>query len=162
MTLEPREILALPLGDGNRSDAKTVSQYLVRLAQAKDSKKPFGDSDWEAPLIWAFGNEGLIWFVTDGNGMIDDYPQSAFEEVLDGLYDFLFDVDVTTMERKAPPPPPKEWYLVCVDREGNTPGYLTDYFSTPMTEEEAKTHAETHNKAFDYHAWVPVHIPPVS
>lgn len=162
MTLEPQEILALPLGEGNRSDAKTVGQYLVRLAQAENSKKPFGDSDWEAPLIWAFATAELIWLRTDEFCRIEDYPQSAFEEVLDGLYEFLFDVDVTTMERKAPPPQPKDWYVVCVDRDSSLKGHLVDYFSAPLTEEEAKSQAEAENRNYNYHAWQAVHIPPVS
>lgn len=159
MTLEPQEILALPLGEGNRSDAKTVGQYLVRLAQAENSKKPFGDSDWEAPLIWAFATAELIWLRTDEFCRIEDYPQSAFEEVLDGLYDFLFDVDVTTMERKAPPPQPKDWYLVYVVEDKDSAASIQDYFSEAFTEEEAKTKAARENSHYTKNPWIAVHIP---
>jgi len=164
--LEPQEILDLPLGDGNFSDAKTVGQYLMRMAKKAAMEGsctyPFADSNWETPLIFSFANAKLMWLRTDENGLVDDYSDARFTEILVDLYDFLFDVDYSTMDRMVPPPEPKEWYLVCVDRDGNHPGQLTDYFGDPMTEEEARIQVEVHNKPYKYHAWSAVHIPTVS
>lgn len=164
--LTPQEILALPLDGPGFLVSKNVGQYLmstfrlfIRFQDSFNPKRPFGSNDWEDPLILAFANADLIWLRADENGLIDDYPTEKFWEIVNDLADFLHDMDFSTVQRELPPPPPKEWYLVCVDRDGNTPGHLTDYFGEPMTEEYAKAQAEIHNENYNYHAWVPVHIP---
>ncbi len=166
MSLTPQEILTLPLDGPGFLVSKTVGQYFMstlrkftRLQDGFDSKRPFGSGDWEDPLILAFANAGLIWLRTDENGLIDDYPTDAFWKIVNDLSDFLHDVDFVSIERVLPPPPPKEWYLVCVDRDSTLKGQLVDYFKQPYTEEEAKTEAEKQNDVYNYHAWHAVHIP---
>lgn len=158
--MTPQEILALPITEGNRSDAKTVGQYLVRCAEKafmdQEAVYPFGNSDYETPLIFAFAHANLIWLRTDEDSLIDDYPEDDFGKIVQGLYDFLF---LSKLEGLELPPEPKEWYLVCVERGKDHSAYLTDYFGEAFTEEEAKTKAEAENKHYDYHAWVAVHIP---
>jgi len=167
--LPPQEILSLPLDGPGFLVSNTVGQYLMstlrkftRLQDGFDSKRVFGSGDWEDPLILAFANADLIWLRTDENGLIDDYPSDAFWKIVNDLSDFLFDAEFSTIQRVLPPPPPKEWYLVCVDRDSTLKGQLTDYFKEPYTEEEARIQAEIHNKPYSYHAWSAVHIPTVS
>lgn len=166
MIIPPQEILCLPLDGPGFLVSKTVGQYFMstlrkftRLQDGFDSKRPFGSGDWEDPLILAFANAGLIWLRTDENGLIEDYPTAAFWKIVNDLSDFLHDVDFSTIQRELPPPPPKEWYLVCVDRDSSRKGELNDFFKQPFTEEEARRLAAEQNEAYNYHAWVPVHIP---
>jgi hypothetical protein len=168
-TLTRQQILSLPLDGPGFLTSKTVGQYLmstfrlfIREQDSFNAKRPFGSSDWEDPLIFAFAKADLIWLRMDENGLIDDYPYDLFWGIVNDLADFLYELDFSAAERILPPPPPKEWYLVCVDREGITTGHLTDYLGEPMTEDHAKEQAETHNEPYGYRAWVPVHIPAVS
>lgn len=162
----PQEILALPLDGPYWLTSKTVGQYLMstlrkftRLQDGFDSKRPFGSGDWEDPLILAFAKVGLIWLRTDENGQIEDYPTAKFWEIVNELSDFLYELDFSTVQRILPPPPPKEWYLVCVDRDTPKKGELNDFLREAFTEEEARIKAEELNESYNYHAWVPVHIP---
>jgi hypothetical protein len=161
--MTPQDILCLPLTTGNLSDAKTVGQYLMRLAKKaaidREVTYPFGNSDWETPLIFAFANADLLWLRTDEFSQIEDYPCAKFDEILQNLYDFLFDAEFSTIVRLLPPPPPKEWYVVYVETGDPHGGLMQDYFKTPYTEDEAKTKADESNEPYDSNPWHAVHIP---
>lgn len=152
----PQQILSLPLGAGNLSDAKTVAQYLIRIAQAADPKRPFGNSDPETALIFAFANANLIWLRTDENGIIDAYPQDTFEEILNSLYEFLFQADFSTLTL---PPEPKEWFIIQLATHPHIETQMSDFLEEPYTENDAKTKAEDLNNSEYAYRWVPIHIP---
>lgn len=161
--LAPQEILDLPLDGPGFLVSKTVGQYLMstlrkftRLQDGFDSKRPFGSSDWEDPLILAFANANLIWLRTDENGLIDDYPSDKFWGIVNDLSDFLHEVDFTTVDTIKPPPEPKEWYVVYVETNG---AFMQDYFKEPMSEDEAKSKADENNEPYSTNPWRAVHIP---
>lgn len=167
--LEPQEILALPLDGPGFLVSKTVGQYLmstlrtfIRDQDGFDSKRPFGSSDWEDPLILAFAKANLIWLRTDEFEQIEDYPTAAFWAILNDLSDFLLDVDYTTVDRIPEPPTPKEWFVVYVEQGRDSTAAMCDYFREPFTEEEAKSKAESENKLYTHNPWVAVHVPSVS
>lgn len=162
----PQEILALPLSSTQLPQANTVGQYLmgtlrkfIHIQDAFNSKRPFGDSDWEIPLIWAFADANLIWLRTDENSLIDDYPTDKFWNIVNDLADFLVNADYSTLQLPPPPPEPKEWYLVFVASQD---GKMEDCFMEPMTEDEAKTKADENNKPYGSNPWRVIHIPSVS
>lgn len=161
--LTPQEILSLPLGVGNTTDAKTVGQYLIRMAGdaflEPGQPYPFRNKDYEVTLIFALYNAGLIWVQIHANGKIEDYPEEKFRDILANLFHFLFEADFKAIERKLPPPPPKEWYLVCVEKDKGSAAYMTDYFGEAFTEEEAKTKAARENSHYINNPWIAVHIP---
>lgn len=161
--LTPQEILSLPIDAGTSADAKTVGQYLMRHAKLAyftgATTCPYGNPDAETALVLAFAEADLMWLHTDENGCVDDYSSAAFYEILTNLYDFLFDAEFSTIVRPLPPPPPRDWYLVCVGESKEGPNELSDYFRTGFTEEDAKLQAEIHNESYDYHAWHAVHLP---
>jgi hypothetical protein len=166
MTLTSQEILSLPVDGPGFPTSKTVGQYLmsplrkfIYFQDAFDSKRPFGSSDWEIPLVFAFGKADLIWVRTDENGDIEDYPTDRFWEILNELAGFLYDMDFSAITTA---PEPKEWYLICVDITGGSKGLFTDFHSLPYTEEQAKTVAADLNTDVKYCAWSVVHIPSAS
>lgn len=162
-TLSPQEILALPLDGPGFLVSKTVGQYLMstlgkflRDGADFDSKRPFGSSDWEDPLIIAFANANLMWLRTDEFEQIDDYPTEKFAKILNDLAFFLLNADFSTLQL---PPEPKEWYVVYLATSART---LEDHFMEPLTEEEAKIKAEENNAPFEGTPWKAIHIPPTA
>jgi hypothetical protein len=161
--LTPQEILSLPLGEGSKTDAKTVGEYLMFVAtqrlQHLAPSYPFGVQNWRDPLIWAFADAKLIWLRTDEKGLIDDYSSASFDRVLDHVFDFLSKADFSTIQ---PSPEPKEWYLVCMDTSAPRNPEIEDHDYEPYTEKDAKTKAEDLNKELHSSRWVAIHIPSVS
>jgi hypothetical protein len=164
--LTPQQILALPIDGPGFLLSKTVGQYLmntlrkfIRLQDGFDSKRPFGDSDWEDPLVLAFANANLLWLRTDENGLIEDYPSDKFWKIVNDLSDFLHDADFSTLQL---PPEPKEWYLVCLDTIKKVSPELDDFDYYAYTEKDARTKADELNENATTQKWIPIHIPPVS
>lgn len=137
-----------------------MGQYLVRIAGNAflngKLDKPFLQASYSDPLVFALAHANLIWLRTDENGLIEDYPDAKFRTIMNNLFHFLFSADYSTLEL---PPEPKEWYVVCVERDTGSNRLMTDYFGEGFTEEEAKTKADAENEHYNYHAWVAVHIP---
>lgn len=73
-----KRILDLPMPD-NDADAKTVREYLIALLQQLwiqgdgfSSKRPFGNSGWEADLYVPLIRAGLIKGTLDELGVLDN------------------------------------------------------------------------------------------
>jgi len=69
-----RQVLDLPLPDGNDADAATVRDYLLKLLAELwreeagfDSKKPFGNSGWQYDIYVPLIRAGLV------AGSLDEY-----------------------------------------------------------------------------------------
>lgn len=84
-----RQVLDLPMPDGNDADAATIRDYLIKLltlawqeADNFSGKKPFGSSDWEADLQLPLLKAGLIGGSLDEFGYIDDLDVEAADRLI--------------------------------------------------------------------------------
>jgi hypothetical protein len=86
-----RQILDLPMSDGNDAGAATIRDYLLKLLaelwreeQGFDSKRPFGNSGWQYDVYMPLVRAGLVAGSLDEyDDVSDDFePRDADELVL--------------------------------------------------------------------------------
>lgn len=89
------DILDLQMPD-NDAGADTVREYLwellTRLWTLKDEfsgKRPFGESAWEYHLYKALGRAGLIRYIEDDMGYVEDVDQQAGDALIERAIDAL-------------------------------------------------------------------------
>jgi hypothetical protein len=85
-----RQVLDLPMPDGNDANAATVREYLVELVrevwiqeQGFSGKRPFGNSGWQADLHPPLVQAGLCAGTVDEDGYTEGVDrQAAYQLIL--------------------------------------------------------------------------------
>lgn len=79
-----RQVLDLPMPDGNDAGATTIRDYLIRLLtevwrenEGFSGKRPFGNSGWDYDLYGPLVETGLIRGRLDEDGFIEDVDDEA-------------------------------------------------------------------------------------
>lgn len=85
-----KEILDLPMEEGNDADVKTIREYLKELLselwRKRDGfsgKRPFGNSGWAGELEIALVQGGAIDGSIDGDGYLDECDGDAAKKLIE-------------------------------------------------------------------------------
>ncbi len=86
-----RQVLDLPMPDGNDAEAATIRDYLIALLHTLwreqdqfSGKKPFGNSGWEWDMFPPLINAGLVSGRLDEHGYIDQVDERTANELIEG------------------------------------------------------------------------------
>lgn len=155
----PTEILLTKI-EKNGANASTIGQYLAKLLSSLwtqeenfSGKRPFGNSDWKDPIIHSLILDGHLDGILDEYGYIDEYNKSQFEALMNPVFDLLYNADYSTL---ALPPVPKDHHLIQVEFVSGNPK-IADYYSTPMTKEEAELTLQGIKNNGDGENWIIYH-----
>lgn len=84
-----RQVLNLPLPDGNDAGAATIRDYLIKLlttvwteADGFNGKRPFGNSGWQGDFDSALIKAGLIRGVLDEDGYADAVDTDGVDQLI--------------------------------------------------------------------------------
>lgn len=91
-----RQVLNLPMPDGNDANAATIRDYLIALVRQVwaeqdgfSGKRPFGNSGWDNDLYGPLIKTGLIGGVVDEDGYIEDVDANAGDRLILAAIDEL-------------------------------------------------------------------------
>lgn len=91
-----RQVLALPMPEGNDANAATIRDYLVALVrrvwianEGFSGKRPFGNSGWDWDMYPPLIRAGLVRGVLDEDGYIDNVDEEAADALIRAAIDEL-------------------------------------------------------------------------
>lgn len=155
-TPTPTEILLTPL-ETNDAKADTIGQFLAKLTESLwikeedfSGKRPFGNSDWKDPIIYALILNDHLEGELDEYGYIDDYSKTQFNALMAPVFELLVNADYATL---ALPPVVKDHYVIQLTFEQGYP-QIADYYCDPKTKEEAETKLQELKDEGDTENWI--------